>query len=164
MPASATVRYAPDFTLPSAHGARINLKKGLKNGPVLAVFYKVTCPTCQYTFPYLERIFQKYKGHGIQVWGIAQDPAEAAKRFAKQYGSTFPMLIDADPYLASKAYGVKFVPTFALITSDGVIGSVFDGFSKPDILALDHFFARHFAVQKTPLFSPDERVVEFKPG
>jgi peroxiredoxin len=164
MPASATVRNAPDFTLPSVNGAKVNLREALKNGPVLAVFYKVTCPTCQYTFPYLERIFQKYKAHGVQIWGIAQDPAEAARRFARQYGATFPMLVDAEPYLASKAYSVKFVPTFALVTGDGVLHSLFDGFSKPDILALDQFYAQHYALQPTPLFSPDERVVEFKPG
>ena len=52
---------APDFTLPTIDGKKFSLRDALARGPVLAAFFKVSCPTCQYAFPFLERI---YKANG----------------------------------------------------------------------------------------------------
>src|SRR6266566_9087439 len=60
---------APDFSLPAVSsgkdgnkdGGEFSLQAAVKQGPVLAAFFKVSCPTCQYAFPYIERI---YKAHG----------------------------------------------------------------------------------------------------
>jgi peroxiredoxin len=51
---------APDFTLPTMDGKKFSLSEALARGPVLAAFFKVSCPTCQYAFPFLERIYKSY--------------------------------------------------------------------------------------------------------
>ncbi len=48
------------FLLPGLDGGNFSLQEALQRGPVLAVFFKVSCPTCQYTFPFLERIHKAY--------------------------------------------------------------------------------------------------------
>ena len=47
---------APQFDLPGLAGDRTSLPDLLVSGPVLLAFFKVTCPTCQLTFPFLERL------------------------------------------------------------------------------------------------------------
>ena len=68
---------APDFTLPDVSsgkdGGSFSLQAALQNGPVLAAFFKVSCPTCQYTFPFLERIHQAHGDTRITIVGISQE-------------------------------------------------------------------------------------------
>ena len=47
---------APAFALQSTDGKRLNLADALKKGPVVAAFFKASCPTCQFTAPFLERL------------------------------------------------------------------------------------------------------------
>ncbi len=54
---SAGVR-APDFTLSTIDGHQVSLHQALKKGPVVLAFFKVSCPVCQYAFPYFERMYQ----------------------------------------------------------------------------------------------------------
>src|SRR5208337_2826206 len=46
---------APDFSLPALDGGKFSLQDALQKGQVLAVFFKVSCPVCQYAFPFFER-------------------------------------------------------------------------------------------------------------
>ena len=47
---------APDFVLPTLSGIEVSLGEMTRSGPVLLAFFKISCPTCQYTFPFLERL------------------------------------------------------------------------------------------------------------
>src|SRR5258707_4393695 len=97
---------APDFKLVGLHNEALSLSDVLLRGPVLLAFFKVSCPTCQYAFPFYERLFQAYKGRGVTLIGISQNNPEDAAAFAKEFGITFPLLLD-DPitYPVSNAYG-----------------------------------------------------------
>src|SRR5215469_5812718 len=119
MPAVSTGKVAHPFELTSADGHPYSLEEGLSRGPVLAAFFKVACPTCQYTFPFLERLYQQFRPHPIQIWGISQDDAESSRRFAKEFRITFPVLIDDYPYETSRAFGLTHVPTLFLIAHGG---------------------------------------------
>src|SRR5882672_2029720 len=46
---------APDISLAAVDGTTFSLQNALQKGPVLAAFFKVSCPVCQYgfTFPTL---------------------------------------------------------------------------------------------------------------
>ena len=59
---------APHFGLIALDGKKYSLQEGLKHGPVLAAFFKVACPICQYTFPFLERLYQQLRSSGVQIW------------------------------------------------------------------------------------------------
>jgi peroxiredoxin len=147
---------APSFRLKALDGAAVSLDEILARGPALLAFYKISCPVCQLTFPYLERLAS---GSGIQVIGISQDDAGATEGFNKRFGVTFPTLLDQakDSYPASNAYGITNVPTLFLVEPDGQIASAFSGFSKRDLEALGE---RAGVVA----FRADESVPEWKAG
>ena len=82
---------APDFELADLDGNRVALSKLTREGPILVAFFKVSCPTCQYTLPYLQRFVDE---NAIRLVGISQDEAAATRRFCEAYGITFPILLD----------------------------------------------------------------------
>ena len=67
-------------------------------------------------------VWQKYREQGLQVLGISVsargDATEKAKEFASKHKLTFPVLVDARNAVA-KQFGVRGVPTFAVIGKDG---------------------------------------------
>jgi peroxiredoxin len=163
MPLS-TGKAAPAFELATTDGHPQSLVKALEMGPVLTVFFKVTCPTCQYTFPFLERLWQQLRAYGVQIWGISQDNTRDTHHFMKEYGVTFPILIDDYPYETSRAFGLKYVPTIFLVGRDGQVTISSEGFSKVDLLEIQNSLAKFLSVSLAPLFQPKERVPEYKPG
>ena len=164
MPTVAAGKTAPPFDLASADGKTYSLRDALARGPVLTAFFKVSCPTCQYAFPFLERLYQQFRAQNVQLWGISQDAARDSQRFAKTYGVTFPILIDEEPYETSQEYGLEYVPTLFVIAPDGQVQISSDGFSKVDLLEIQGRLARRFSVTPPPLFLPSEKIPEYKPG
>ena len=145
-------------------GTGFSLGDSLARGPALVAFFKVSCPTCQFTFPFLERIFQQFRAQGIQVWGISQDDAARSRQFTEEYGVTFPILIDEYPYETSHDYGVQYVPTLFLIAPHGRVELMSDGFCKVDLLEIQKLLAKQYSVTPPALFQPSDGVPEFKPG
>jgi len=145
-------------------GRPYSLRDALARGPLLVAFFKVSCPTCQYAFPYIERIHQQLRAHGIQVWAVSQDNAKNSRSFAEEYGLTFPIIIDDHPYDVSDAYGLTHLPTMFLIDPQGQIVLTTDGFDKKDLLAVHRWLAEFSSANPPALFLPTERVPEFKPG
>jgi len=155
---------APAFELTGIDGKQYSVRRALARGPVLAAFFKVECPTCQYAFRFLERLYQQFRTQGVQIWGISQDDARDSQRFAKEYGVSFPVLIDDYPYQISREYGLKYVPTLFLIAPDGRAKLTSDGFAKADLLEIQKLLAKHLSVTPPALFLPSDGVPEFKPG
>jgi len=119
---------APDFRLALAGGGFRTLDELLAEGPVLLAFYKVTCPTCQLTLPYLERL----QGGSIRVFAVCQDDADRVREFADAFEVELPNLLDSgeEGYPASNAYGVTHVPSMYLVDSDKRISWEYVGFHK----------------------------------
>ena len=67
-----------------------SLQAALQQGPVLAAFFKVSCPTCQYTFPFLERIHKAYGDRKITIVGISQNDQRDTSRFSEGVRSYLP--------------------------------------------------------------------------
>lgn len=155
---------APDFSLKSLDGREHSLKSALEKGPVVAAFFKVSCPVCQFTFPFLERLYQRYGKEGVTFLGISQNDAGDSKKFAQQYGVTFPTLLDAKGYPASNAYGLTNVPTVFLIETDGTVKVSSMGFSKADLEAIANALADRKNISRAPVFLPSESVPAYKPG
>jgi peroxiredoxin len=164
---------APDFSLPSVvngkvdekDGGKFSLHEALQRGPVLAVFFKVSCPTCQYTLPFLERIHRAYGDKKITIVGISQNNQSETAAFLKEYGITFRTLLD-DPngYAVSNAYGLTNVPTLFLIGQDGTIEVSSVGWVKQEVEEIHRKLA---AAQKTPvppIFKPGDDVRDFRAG
>jgi len=126
---------APEFRLACLEGGEVTLVDLLAEGPVALAFFKVSCPVCQMTLPFLDRI---HAGGGLRVYGISQNDAADTRQFAQEYGLRFPMLLDSedDRFPASNAYGISHVPTTFLVEPDGMVGRVIEGWIKQDILWL----------------------------
>jgi peroxiredoxin len=155
---------APGFSLKSLDDKEHSLNILLEHGPVVAAFFKVSCPVCQFTFPFLERLHKRYGGDGITFLGISQDDARATRNFAKEYGVTFPLLLDDNGYPVSNAYGLTNVPTIFLIDTDGTAKISCIGFDKKDLEKIAAHLAERKKISLAPLFRPDEVVPANKPG
>ena len=156
---------APGFSLNSLDGKEYLLTALIERGPVVAGFFKVSCPVCQFTFPFLERLYKRYGGDGVTFLGISQDDARATSKFAKEYGVTFPILLDdEDGYIVSNAYGLTNVPTIFLIDTDGTVKISAMGFDKKDLENIAAQLAERKKISLAPLFRPDEVVPANKPG
>jgi peroxiredoxin len=114
---------------------------------------------CQFTFPFLERIHAARTDQELQFIGISQDDPESTAEFNRQFGVTFPTLLDTEEsgYQASNKYGISHVPTMVLIERDGTVGWALDGFSRSE---LEKLGARAGAKP----FRKDDYVPEWRSG
>ena len=135
----------------------MSLTELLNSGPVVLAFFKVSCPTCQLAFPFLERLH--VAGTGLQFAGVSQDEAASTAQFAKRFGVTFPILLDpaADGYRASNAYGLTHVPAIFVVEPDGAVAYEWAGFSKAD-------FEKLALRAGAAVFHPQENVPAWKAG
>jgi len=165
MPALVAGVRAPEINLTSLDGSKFSLQDALKRGPVVAAFFKVSCPVCQLAFPYLERVFKAYgKSNAFTFVGVSQDDAADTKGFARDHGVTFPILLDPPgKYPVSNAYGLTNVPTVFLI-SEGEIESSIVSWSKADIEQLSTRLAEVSETAVAQIFRPGEKVPDYKPG
>jgi peroxiredoxin len=156
---------APDFTLPTIAGGRFSLREELARGPAVLVFFKVSCPVCQYALPFLERIFRSYAGKHASMVGISQNGRQDTEAFLQKFGVTFPVLLD-DPsnYLVSNAYGLTTVPTTLWIGSEGAIEISSVGWMKKEIEQINAAAAASSAESEKPVFQPAEAIPEFRAG
>jgi cytochrome c biogenesis protein CcmG/thiol:disulfide interchange protein DsbE len=154
---------APDITLPTLDGGKFSLPQ---DKPTLAVFYKASCPTCQYALPYWERLFQAVRKAAVDVAfvGVSQDDAVETRDFARRFGLSFPILRDPDPrYAVSNAYGLTNVPTVFLI-EDGVIEFSGVGWARQDYEEIARRLLSRKEQISVPLFAAGESVADFKAG
>jgi len=156
---------APEIDLPTLDGSKFSLQDALKKGPVLAAFYKVSCPVCQYTFPFIERLHKAYGGKKITIVGISQDNQRDTAAFMKEYGITFRNLLD-DPngYAVSNAYGLTNVPTLFLIGQDGQIEITSVGWVKQEVEDVNRRLAAAQQSPLPPIFQPGDDVRDFRAG
>jgi peroxiredoxin len=156
---------APDFSLPALDGANFSLQAGLKHGPVLVAFFKVGCPTCQYTFPFLERIHKAQGDKKITIVGISQNGQDKTAAFVNEHGVTFRVLLDdPDGYAVSNAYGLTNVPSLFLIRQDGEIKVTSVGWNKQEVENINRQLAGSQQSHPVPIFHPGEEVREFRAG
>jgi peroxiredoxin len=165
MAALKTGTLAPDFTLPAIDGKPFSLKEALVRGPVVVAFFKVSCPVCQFAFPYLERIYQSYGKRNVTMVGISQNQNEDTVAFLREYGVSFPVLLD-DPtqYLVSNAYGLTNVPSIFWIAQDGDIEISSVGWVRNEIAEIGRMAAESTGGGAKPVFRPGEDVPDFRPG
>jgi peroxiredoxin len=161
LPAGST---APGFSLKNLDGSQVSLAAALKSGPVLAAFFKINCPTCQFTFPFLERLYETYHNSKFTLLGISQNDGADTREFCKEYGIKFPVLLDGHSYPASNDYGLTYVPTLFLISTDAKIQETSVGFVKADLERLAAVAAQAAGKAANTLFKPGEVVPESKPG
>lgn len=166
---------APDFELDwvTAAGAEngepgsksLRFEELVAKGPVLLVFVKEGCPTCRYTLPFLERMYQSYPQSRVSLVVIAQEEASVASKMVHNFGiPTTPLLSDPEPFTVSEQYELSFVPTFFYVGQDRIVERVFESFDREELLSLNETVAHANELPPRPLFGEEEEVPPFRPG
>jgi len=156
---------APDFSLKSLDGKEYSLAQLLEKGPVVAAFFKISCPVCQFTLPFIQRLADRYSGDTATILTISQDDAKSTVSFNKEYGlSLLTLLDDPKDYRVSNAYGLSMVPTIFLIEPGGKVKVSCMGFGKADLEQIADELSTRSRITAAPLFRADEVIPASKPG
>jgi len=165
MTALAVGTKAPGFDSKTIDGKRFSLNDELARGPVVLAFFKVSCPTCQYAFPFLERLHKAYGQKGVALVGVSQNDPKDTAAFLKEFGVTFPVLLDdTRSYPASNAYGLTNVPTLFWVAPDGEIEISSVGWVKADFDQINRKMAEAGKAAPAAVFKPGEDVRDFRAG
>jgi peroxiredoxin len=90
--------------LPDLKGQEWSLALGLKEGPIVLVFYYgYHCDHCVSQLFALDKDLAKFHELGVQVVAISADPPELTRERSKKYGAFgFPVLSDRENKVARK--------------------------------------------------------------
>lgn len=147
---------APAFRLTDVQGREKTLQDFIGAKPALLALFKVSCPVCRFTFPFLERLS---KSDNLEVVAISQDSLNDTEAFRRELGITFTTLLDERKkgFPASNAFGISHVPSLFLVDTAGEISIAESGFSKRDLEAIGR-------IAGVEPFRPAEKIPEFKAG
>jgi peroxiredoxin len=146
---------APEFELKTMDGKRFVLRDALAQGPVVLAFFKVSCPVCQYAFPFLDRLEKAYGHENVRIIGVSQNGPKETAAFHQEFGVSFPVLLDEpETYPVSNAYGLTNVPI--------EIASV--GWVKVEFEEVSRKMAQARNTPPVPVFAPGEDVRDFRAG
>ena len=110
-------------------------------GDVVVInFWYAACPPCRVEAPDLEALHQEFDGEGASFLGVnVRDQAETAAGFEKEFGISYPSVIDANDgnmLLAfAGAVAPNAVPTTIVLDKQGRVAARFLGLiEEPSIL------------------------------
>lgn len=156
---------APDFTLQTMDGKKFSLREALAHGPVVLAFFKISCPVCQYAFPFLERISRAYGNKKLAIVGVSQNNKKDTALFLKEYGITFPVVLDdTKSYPVSNAYGLTNVPTAFWIAPDGKVEISSVGWLRQEIEEINRLAGEASGNGSRPVFQAGEQIADFRAG
>ncbi|MGX1902052.1 peroxiredoxin family protein [Thermolongibacillus altinsuensis] len=118
---------APDFALQTLDGQTLRLSD-LHGKPVIVNFWATWCPPCRAEMPDMQKFYEKYhkKMEIVAVNLMVRDSREKVDAFIKEYGLTFPVVLDTKG-AAMKQYEIQPIPTSFIIDKDGIIRDKFVG-------------------------------------
>lgn len=123
---------APNFALRSAGSEEVFDLAALRGTPVVINFWATWCVPCYEEHGVLTEGARQLPG--VRFVGVVYDDEESkALQFLKQYGSSYPSLMDNQGKTAI-AYGVYGVPETFFIDASGRIVAKHEGPLTPDLL------------------------------
>ena len=131
---------APDFTLPTRHGS-VHLKS-LRGHVVLVDFWASWCGPCRESFPWMNRLMDRFQDRGLKIVAINLDQnSGAAQQFLAQVPADFTVAFDPRGKTPN-AYGVMGMPSSYLIGPDGRIRAKHIGFHGDRVAAYESAIAK----------------------
>jgi peroxiredoxin len=154
----------PDLTAEDGRPVSIASLADSHNFVVLAVF-KTTCPVCQLSWPYVERLHRSY--HEVaKVVGVSQDGPADSREYHEQFGNArFDLLYDRAPqYRFSNALGIVTVPHVVAFDRSGGLLSTWQGWQRDKIELLAQTIAAYTNMTLVPLIAASDPVPASKAG
>ncbi len=148
----------PDVDLPGLDGRRRPISEAWAHGRALVAVGHSECGTTRLSLPFVDRIHaRRAPAAGVVV--VLQDDAKDARALVEELGLDLPVRLEPDPYPLASRLGLGTVPTLFLVTPQGRIESVSEGFRRADFEA----FAAHLEVPP-PLFLAGDTAPPLRPG
>jgi cytochrome c-type biogenesis protein CcmF len=117
---------APDFRLSLLDGETTALAD-LRGQIVVVNFWASWCPSCVEEMPDLQDVWEAYQDKGVTFLGVAyQDDATTVRNAMAQYGTTYPVGLDAGDRIAEQ-YGITGIPETFIVAPDGRVAYVHVG-------------------------------------
>ena len=119
---------APGFTLKRLVGEGELELASLRGKVVVINFWASWCVPCKEEAPRLEAAARRWAARDVVVLGIdSQDFSGDARRFARRYGLTYPLVHDGPGKVRSR-YGVTGFPETFFVAPDGrIVGDHIQG-------------------------------------
>ncbi len=128
------LKTAPPFDLPTRSG-NISLDS-LRGKIVLIDFWASWCAPCRQSFPWMSKVYNRYKSKGFEIVAINLDKKkDLADDFIFEFSPPFTVAFDPEGKTA-EAYGVPAMPSSYIVNQDGTIIHFHAGFDpkKTDIV------------------------------
>jgi len=115
---------APEFSALDADSNIFYLKEALKDGPVVAIFYRgAWCPVCNKHLSTLQDSLLLIEAEGARVIAISPEKPDYLNKMAKKTKAEFTLLYDEN-YKVANAFDVTFKPGRAeLFTYNVILGA-----------------------------------------
>jgi len=114
-----TSRTAPPQFSGSTLDARQLSMTEYRGTVMVLTFWASWCLECRVDMPALERLQREFSSRGLAIIGVnAQENKEAVRRYAKELGLRFPLVLDRDGKI-NALYGVIGLPTTFIVGRDG---------------------------------------------
>ena len=112
---------SPSFELPTLSGGKLKLTD-YRGKVVFINFWATWCGTCKIEMPSMEKLYQRFKNHGLEMLTISVDKDQTLIRpFMDEYKLTFPVLLDPKSNVAKQKYKTTGVPETFIVDQRGVI-------------------------------------------
>ncbi|GAB4475673.1 MAG: hypothetical protein Kow0088_12750 [Anaerolineales bacterium] len=124
---------APELTLSDLEGKSVSLAD-YRGQVILVNNWATWCPPCRAEMPELEAYYQAHREQGFVILAIeAGDPPQEVADFVRQYGLSFPVLLDPENR-AIAAFGNPALPNTYVIDRQGIIRLAWTGAVDRNVL------------------------------
>ena len=118
-----------DFTLNDLEGNPVSLSD-FRGKTIFVNFWATWCPPCRAEMPHMEKIYNEYKDEDVVFLAVnltqTEKSTEVISQFVKDYGLTFPVVLD-EKGDAMVDYEIVAYPTTYVLDKQGIIREKFQG-------------------------------------
>ena len=146
---------AAELSAVADDGAVMTLADVTEQGtkPAVLIFIKDKCPCSAAAEPYYAQLHRAY-GHALNFVGVIDGDLDVARQWRSFHDTPYPILCDPDLAIV-RNYHVTNSAYVALITPQGIIETLWPGFSDDLLQEMGRTFAAKAGIDPVPLVFQD---------